>query len=51
LAVASGFIDDPLRRLAREAGVHELIFKASGMDNLCAAIERLLDGVSSANPA
>ena len=41
VAVASGFIDETLRANAQNAGVCELIFKASVVDDLCAAIIRL----------
>jgi PAS domain S-box-containing protein len=51
VAVASGFIDDNLRMQAMEAGVRELIIKASGMDNLCAVIERMLQEVEAGHAA
>ncbi len=41
VAVASGFIDEALRAQAEEAGVRELIFKASAAEDLCEAFVRL----------
>ena len=41
VAVASGFIDDTLRAQADEAGVRELVFKASAVEDLCDAFARL----------
>ena len=42
VAVASGFIDETLRKQAAASGVHEVIFKANAIEDFCAAIERLL---------
>ncbi len=41
VAVASGFIDEALRSQAGAAGVRELIFKASAVEDLCDAFVRL----------
>ena len=41
VAVASGFIDETLRAQAESAGVQELIFKASAVEDLCDAFVRL----------
>ena len=41
VAVASGFIDETLRAQAEGAGVRELIFKASAVEELCEAFVRL----------
>jgi two-component system, cell cycle sensor histidine kinase and response regulator CckA len=45
VAVASGFIDDELRAQAKAAGVRELIFKTSAVEDLSAVIERLAQAV------
>ena len=45
VAVASGFIDETLRAQAYEAGVGELIFKASAVEVLCEAFSRLAQTV------
>ena len=42
IAIASGFIDEALRAQAAAAGVHQLIFKASAVEDFCATIEGLL---------
>ena len=41
VAVASGFIDESLRAEAQGAGVRELIFKASAVEDFCEAFVRL----------
>ncbi len=41
VAIASGFIDETLRAGAEGAGVRELIFKASAVEDLCDAFVRL----------
>jgi CheY-like chemotaxis protein len=41
VAVASGFVDEELRAKADGAGVCELIFKASEVNEFCSAIIRL----------
>ncbi|MBI5910494.1 MAG: hypothetical protein HY848_11130, partial [Betaproteobacteria bacterium] len=41
VAVASGFIDEELRAQAGGAGVRELIFKASTVEDLCETFARL----------
>ena len=46
VAVASGFIDETLRAKADEAGVGELIFKASAVEDLCDAFARLAQACS-----
>ena len=42
VAVASGFIDETLRAHAASAGVRELIFKASAVEEFCGLVEGLL---------
>jgi PAS domain S-box-containing protein len=41
VAIASGFIDETLRAEAGGAGVCELIFKATAVDEFCEAVQRL----------
>jgi two-component system, cell cycle sensor histidine kinase and response regulator CckA len=41
VVIASGFIDETLRANAAGAGVRELIFKASAVEDLCEAFARL----------
>ncbi len=41
VAMASGFVDEALQRVAAEAGVVELIFKASDIDEFCDTVDRL----------
>ena len=41
VALASGFIDETLQAQAVGAGVRELIFKATEVEDLCAAFARL----------
>ena len=41
VAVTSGFIDEALRAQAGAAGVRELIFKASTVDDFCEVVQRL----------
>ena len=48
VAVASGFIDEALRAQAGAAGVRELIFKASTVDDFCAVVQRLLPAAAVA---
>ena len=50
VALASGFIDDELRTQALSAGVRELIFKASALEDFCATIETLA-AQTAASPA
>ncbi len=45
VAVASGFIDEVLSANAAEAGVRELIFKASTVEDFCATVRRLAETV------
>jgi CheY-like chemotaxis protein len=48
VAIASGFLDEDLRANAGDAGVRELIFKASDLTEYCAQIQRsmlVMDGV------
>ena len=48
MAIASGFIDETLRADAEGAGVRELIFKASAVEDLCEAFVRLARPVARA---
>ncbi|MBL0124379.1 MAG: response regulator [Betaproteobacteria bacterium] len=41
VVIASGFIDEALQSQAEGAGVHELIFKANAVEDLCDAFARL----------
>jgi two-component system, cell cycle sensor histidine kinase and response regulator CckA len=41
VAVTTGFVDERLQAQAHEAGVRELIFKASAIEDYCQAFERL----------
>ena len=41
VVIVSGFIDDTLQVEAHAAGVRELIFKASDVEQFCAAFTRL----------
>ena len=50
VAVASGFIDETLRAKADGSGVRELIFKASTVEDFCAALQRLAQTVEKATP-
>lgn len=45
VAVASGFVDEILRAQAEAAGVRELIFKASALEDFCDAFARLAQTV------
>ena len=45
VALISGFIDDALQAQAEGAGVRELIFKANVVEDLCAAVVRLVENV------
>ncbi len=47
VAIASGFIDETLRAQANAAGVRELIFKASAVEDLCDAFVRMALTVAS----
>jgi PAS domain S-box-containing protein len=42
VAIASGFIDENLQAQAASAGARELIFKATVVEDLCDAVQRLL---------
>lgn len=42
IAIASGFVDETLRAKADDAGVSAVIFKASGVEQFCAEIEKLV---------
>ena len=44
VVVATGFIDETLRAQAVDAGVREVIFKASAAEDFCSAIAALLPG-------
>ena len=46
VAVASGFVDEVLSAKAEEAGVRELIFKASTVEDFCALVQRLAQAVA-----
>ena len=46
VAIASGFIDETLRAGAEGAGVQELIFKASAVEDLCDAFVRLANNAA-----
>jgi len=46
VAIASGFIDEALQTQANGAGVRELIFKASAVEDLCDAFVRLAQTVT-----
>jgi len=46
VAVVSGFIDENLRARADEAGVRQLIFKATEVEELCEAFARLAQTVA-----
>ena len=48
VAIASGFIDGTLRAQADDAGVRELIFKASAVEELCDTFMRLAQTVPTA---
>jgi hypothetical protein len=48
VAVASGFIDEALHAQAGGAGVRELIFKASAVEEFCEAFVRLAQTVDGA---
>ena len=41
VVIASGFIDETLRKSAVGAGVREVIFKANAVEDLCDAFVRL----------
>jgi PAS domain S-box-containing protein len=43
VAIASGFIDEALREQAAAAGVRELIFKATEVEEFCEAVQRLAE--------
>ena len=47
VAIASGFVDETLRAQADNAGVRELIFKASAVEDLCDAFVRLAQAVTT----
>jgi DNA-binding NarL/FixJ family response regulator len=40
--VVSGFIDETLRAKVADAGVRELIFKATAVEDFCAVVQRSL---------
>jgi CheY-like chemotaxis protein len=42
VVVASGFVDETLAAQAKDAGIRELIFKATAVEDYCGVIERLL---------
>jgi len=43
VAIASGFVDDALTEVARNAGVTKLIFKESAIEDFCAVIQELIN--------
>ena len=45
VAIASGFVDEDLRTQAAVAGVCEVIFKATGVDEFCEIVQRLAQGL------
>lgn len=45
VAVTSGFIDETLSAQAEGAGVRELIFKPSSVEDFCAVVQRLAEAV------
>ncbi|MDX2218640.1 MAG: PAS domain S-box protein [Burkholderiales bacterium] len=47
IAVTTGFVDERLQAQARDAGVRELIFKATAIDEYCQAFERLAGKVDA----
>ncbi len=49
VAVASGFVDEALVGQAAEAGVREVLFKATSVDEYCTAVQRLLDQAGGAS--
>ena len=49
VAVASGFVDEALTGQAAEAGVREVLFKATSVDEYCTAVQRLLDQAGGAS--
>jgi CheY-like chemotaxis protein len=51
VAVASGLIAEELRTQASEAGVRELIFKATAVEELCDAFARLAQAVGATQPS
>lgn len=42
VVVASGFIDETLEAQAKDAGIREVIFKATAVEDYCGLVERLL---------
>ncbi|MBC7623748.1 MAG: PAS domain-containing protein [Aeromicrobium sp.] len=49
VAMASGFVDESLQRAAADAGVVELIFKASDIDEFCDTVNRLAHKLGGQN--
>ncbi|MEI6721333.1 MAG: PAS domain S-box protein [Betaproteobacteria bacterium] len=49
VAVASGFVDEALVGQAAEAGVREVLFKATSVDEYCTAVQCLLDQAGGAS--
>jgi CheY-like chemotaxis protein len=47
VAMASGYITDELRQKAPACGVLELIYKPNTVEDLCAAVERLMQNVGN----
>jgi len=46
VAVTSGFIDEALQAQAVDAGVSELLFKASSVEAFCDAVQQLTQTVT-----
>jgi len=51
VAVTSGYLTDELRREAADIGVREVIYKPNTVDEMSAAIHRLLESLREARPA
>ena len=49
VAVASGFVDEALTEQAAGAGVREVLFKATSVEEYCTDVQRLLDQIGGAS--
>ncbi len=49
VAVASGFVDEALTEQAAGAGVREILFKATSVDEYCTDVQRVLDQTGGAS--
>ena len=47
VAIASGFLDETLRQAAAAAGVRDLIFKATVIDEFVAAVQAVAGGAKA----